>query len=440
MADPLGRGTTSFEQPRALFWWLAPRQALFAGAFLLISLVLVEPGLERGPSFSLKAATVALGLSLLSSGGLLWAKARGRPLTSLALGQLLLDQALWSVVVYLSGGPASSATPGYGIMCLLGGIFLGVPGAIAAALGAGVFYSLVTLLMQSGALHPPPDQHSTTYELPADQLSSYVIVNLLALMLVALLVSYLSERLQRTQGELVRAENRAEEAEKLAALGRLSAGLAHEIRNPLSSISGAVQMLSTSVVDTDDRQLCDIVLRESKRLEELVNDMLDLSRSRPPTLRPTDLRVLINDVLRLSLASGRAQSDVNLCLITEDDAHPVVQADADQLRQLLWNLVRNAVQASAAGGEVRVRLASHPEVSVTVEDDGSGIDSQARLHIFDAYYTTRSQGTGIGLAVVKRIADEHGFRLRVESDQGEGARFEVLMGKSISDAQTHPMT
>src|SRR5690606_17184886 len=105
-----------------------------------------------------------------------------------------------------------------------------------------------------------------------------------------------------------------------------------------------------------------------------------------------------------------------------------ISADPDQVRQLVWNLVRNAIQASASGGQVRVRLISAPRAALVVEDEGMGIDSAAMAQLFDAFYTTRSKGAGIGLAVVKRIADEHEFSITVTSDPGDGTSFSVDFG------------
>lgn len=419
--------------PRTLGWLAAFRITVFGAAFLIVSLELVSPGARGTVTYSTALALGALVASLLSTAFAYGAYRWGSPHRSILLTSLLIDQALWTVMVYLSGGPASGATALYGVSCLIGGIVVGVPGAMLSALGGGVFYSLLTLLVQSNTLPVPPDQPSRTYTLASDDVTYHVVINLLALLFVALLVSNLSERLQRARGALVVAEDRADRAEKMAALGRLSLGLAHEIRNPLSSISGSVQLLRTTVVEDDDRQLCDIVLRESKRLEELVTDMLDLARPRAPHLAPVVLLPLLEDVVRLAGVSGRATSDVDVNLITPEDRGATVWGDAAQLRQLFWNLVRNAVQASESGGEVRVRLDSDAaSVSVSVEDDGSGIDSQARLHLFDAYYTTRSHGTGIGLAVVKRIADEHGFIVEVPTGSS-GATFVLRMPRYLPE-------
>jgi signal transduction histidine kinase len=132
----------------------------------------------------------------------------------------------------------------------------------------------------------------------------------------------------------------------------------------------------------------------------------------------------------LASRSGRAVSDVKIVFAGPDSL--CVRADAGQLRQLIWNLVRNAVQASTAGGAVGVRVEEGAgRVALVVEDDGIGIDAEAKERLFDAFFSTRSHGTGIGLAVVKRIADDHGFSITVESESGSGARFRVELGERV---------
>jgi len=212
-------------------------------------------------------------------------------------------------------------------------------------------------------------------------------------------------------------------------LGRLAAGLAHEIRNPLGSIAGSVQLLRTGkALDDEDKQLCEIIQREANRLNDLVSDMVDLAKPRKPDLALVDVATIAREVVALAGKSGRAVSDVDVVL--EGDGKPAwVRADSAQLRQLVWNLVRNAVQASAAGDVVTVSVSSGAEgVVLSVIDHGVGIEEAQMPLLFDAFFTTRSQGSGVGLAVVKRIADEHGFMIHVKSEAGRGASFRVLMG------------
>jgi signal transduction histidine kinase len=289
-------------------------------------------------------------------------------------------------------------------------------------------------MLQTGWLAPPPDQPLALYRLPTAEIGYYVMVNLLALVVVTLLAGYLSERLRITGGQLVRAEERAEQAERMAALGQLAAGLAHEIRNPLGSIAGSIQLLKSGKgLSEEDRRLCEIVEREAGRLNDLITDMMDLSRQRAPTFTSVDAAALVREVVELASKSGRAASDV--AVIFSGPEHAWVRADDAQLRQLVWNLVRNAVQASTAGDEVEVsvRIDGQPEsVELNVKDQGIGIDEEAKKRLFDAFFTTRSKGTGVGLAVVKRIADEHGFGIDVESAQGRGAEFRVHLGPPLT--------
>src|SRR6185437_3168899 len=219
----------------------------------------------------------------------------------------------------------------------------------------------------------PPDQPVDAYATQWADMGYPIFVNLLALCVVTLLASYLAERLRITGGHLEKATLRAEEAERLALLGRLAAGLAHEIRNPLGSIAGSIELLRTGgTLSDEDRKLCEIVERETGRLNALVGDMLDLSRPRAPTKTVVDLAALSRDVSTLAAQSGRG-SDV-VVRYEGSRAAPVL-ADAAQIRQVVWNLLRNAVQASAPGAEVVVRIAEGRTgaLLLSVIDQGAGI-------------------------------------------------------------------
>jgi signal transduction histidine kinase len=206
----------------------------------------------------------------------------------------------------------------------------------------------------------------------------------------------------------------------------LAAGLAHEIRNPISAISGSTKLLGDSpALSAEDRQLCGIIQQEARRLNDLVTDMINLTRPRPPTFTAIDVAAVAREVIRLARESGRGAGDVGIRFEGAD--HVLVRADGSQIRQLIWNLVRNAVQASGPGDEVLVRVVDDPGAKPWLEiaDNGVGIDEAAQERVFDAFFTTRSQGTGIGLAVVRRIVDDHGYTIDLKSAAGQGATFRV---------------
>ncbi|MCA9630141.1 MAG: two-component sensor histidine kinase [Myxococcales bacterium] len=425
--------------PRRLVW-------LTGGRVLLLALLLgLLGGLGlKGDALVLDQFTPRLSLltlfaSFVLAGIYSLVLRSGKHLEVLADLQVIFDQVVWTVLAYLSGGASSGAASLYGLSCAVGAILTGFRGAGIAAVSGIVCYGTLVTSLHLGWLGPPPDQPLQAYVYTPKELGYYSLLNSLVIVTVMLLSGTLAERLAKAGGQIQAAEERAEEAERMAALGRLAAGLAHEIRNPLGSISGSIQLLKTSsALAEEDKQLCEIIQRESSRLNDLVTDMMDLSRPRKPDRRRMDLAVTAREVVELSATSGRAVSDVQVVYLGPD--HAFIEADGAQMRQLVWNLVRNAVQASSAGDEVRVRLSDVDSgYELAVEDDGIGIEEEARERLFDAFFTTRSKGTGVGLAVVKRIADEHGFRVEVDSSEGHGARFRVVAPRLEADPATEPV-
>lgn len=376
---------------------------------------------------------------------------RRQHLRRLAEAQIVLDQMTWTAIVYVTGGATSGATSFYGLTCLVGAVLIGLRGAaIAAIAGIGAFASLCAGF-GFGYLAPPSDQRAGNYILEWDAIIYPLGVNALGIVVVSLLAGYLAERLRRTGGALQEANERAASAERLAMLGRIAAGLAHEIRNPLGSIRGSIELLREAPgLTEEDRRLCDIIQREAGRLNHLVSDMMDLARPRQPQPEAVDVAALARDVVELASRSERSGAgDVD---VEYDGPAGSVWATCDgaQMRQVLWNLVRNGVQASGAGSTVRVSVregeaGSPGRVVMAVSDSGPGIAPGSRDKIFDAFFTTRSQGAGMGLAVVRRIIDDHapvGASIEVRNvlengasraaSGASGATFEVRLARAPS--------
>jgi len=224
--------------------------------------------------------------------------------------------------------------------------------------------------------------------------------------------------------------------ERLAVLGRLSAGLAHEIRNPLSSISGSVELVRDSTaMDDEDTRLLNIVIDEVDRLDELVSTMLEVGKPREPLREEFDLRRTVRDVAEVAARGPAAPKQVT---ITPDTAaEPVMAlADAGQVRQVLWNLVKNALEASPPESEVHVRTYSAEDGSAVVEvsDEGAGIDNAQKQRVYDMFHSERTHGSGIGLALVRQIVDAHDGTIEIMSGEGRGATFIVR----LPGGQPHP--
>lgn len=418
---------------RRLLWLNLVRLVVLSILLVVIGLTFTGPYFDWGAQSSL-LALLAVALSYGLAGASSALLRRGNNVENIAHIHLVFDQITWTILIYVSGGINSAATSFYGLTCVAGAILTGLRGASLGAAAAVVSYGAMTAGFWLHWLQGPSDQMRSAYQFTNEELGYRLGLNVLGVVVVTLLAGYLAERLRLTGGQLAMAEERAQRAERMAALGRLATGLAHEIRNPLGAISGCIQLLNSSKgLNCEERELCTIIQRESVRLNELVTDMVDLARPRRPNFVLIDVVSIARDVVELSSASGRAATDVKVMYVGPTTG-AIVRADGSQLRQLVWNLVRNAVQASNPGDEVLVEVASDSgHTMLRVTDQGIGIDANARENLFDAFFTTRSHGTGVGLAVVKRIADEHGFVVRVDSQEGGGAVFEVDFGPASKE-------
>jgi two-component system sensor histidine kinase PilS (NtrC family) len=229
--------------------------------------------------------------------------------------------------------------------------------------------------------------------------------------------------------ELKRLEQHMRRAERLATVGQLAAGVAHEIRNPLASISGSIELLRQAPqVSEDDRSLMTIVTREIDRLNALITDLLDYANPRPPQVVEFDLVVLVDETLQVA-RQDRALADIALTVTAP--ARLPIAADPAQLRQVLWNLVRNAADAAAAGGRhVGVTIRDEPAVAgvaIEVTDDGPGIPAEQVARIFDPFFTTKRRGTGLGLATCHALVADHAGRIDVDSAPGRGTTMIVRL-------------
>jgi two-component system, NtrC family, sensor histidine kinase PilS len=227
--------------------------------------------------------------------------------------------------------------------------------------------------------------------------------------------------------ELRRLEAQSRRSERLAMIGQLAAGVAHEIRNPLASISGSIELLRQGpVASEDDRTLMAIVHREIQRLNVLIGDLLDYANPRPPQLVDFDLGVMIEETLHVARAET-AFATVEMAMSV--DRPMPIHGDPAKLRQVLWNLLRNAADAAAVGGKhVRVDARrSFDATTITVADDGPGIPADQLAHIFDPFFTTKSKGTGLGLATCHAIVAEHQGHIDVASEVGRGTQMIVTI-------------
>jgi two-component system sensor histidine kinase PilS (NtrC family) len=255
--------------------------------------------------------------------------------------------------------------------------------------------------------------------------------------------------------KVVSMEHELRISERMAAVGEMAARIAHEIRNPLASISGSVQLLQGSGggerPDPEHGRLMGIVVREVDRLNALIGDFLLYSRPAPVRLEPVRLASIVEEVAKMSGSQSAHEIDFEL----ELDFEVEVMGDPALLKAVVWNLWNNAVEAVGVQGTIRGRVTWFPGdlaqerasadrkgeedrprpdqnerrlALLEVEDSGPGIAADVHEMIFEPFFTTKREGTGLGLATVQRIVEQHGGAIEASSDPGRGARFRVLLG------------
>lgn len=227
--------------------------------------------------------------------------------------------------------------------------------------------------------------------------------------------------------------------EWLASLGEMSAGMAHEIRNPLGALAGAMQMLRKDLhADETSQRLMDIAIREATRLDTIITEFLQYARPPALNLGEYDLNKLLAETL--DLVQHEARTRTNIRIETKPSQEALVgQVDQDQLKQVFWNLATNAFDAMPKGGQLTIATGCRSidaggrkgdVIEISFQDSGEGISKKNLDNIFLPFFTTKKQGSGLGLAAVHRIVDLHGGWIKVESKEHEGSRFVVCLPRS----------
>jgi len=226
------------------------------------------------------------------------------------------------------------------------------------------------------------------------------------------------ERLHRTQ---------MSRAEHLATLGELATGLAHEIRNPLAGIAGVIEIIGRDLPSSSPaRSVVKEVRQEIGRINQIVADLLQTARPHPPHVRPSDLNTTVEHAVMLGRQQALSKS-IEIVL-QKAPSLPLVEHDSDQLHQVLLNLLLNALQSVDVNGNIRVTVKQLGKMAaVEVADNGRGIAPEHLPNIFRPFYTTKGNGTGLGLSLARRIVEDHHGRIDVTSAVGKGATFTVVL-------------
>jgi signal transduction histidine kinase len=239
----------------------------------------------------------------------------------------------------------------------------------------------------------------------------------------------MEDQLALREEELERKNRELMQTKKLAAIGTLASGVAHELNNPLNNIYLSAQVLAKEAGEGCSREVKEAVgdiVGQTERVKRIVSDLLEFARGRELQFREVELKGLITDAYR-HLGSSRNLEKVRFSL-GADSSQTVVLADQGQLEQVFANLFANAVDAMGGAGDLRVTMRSSAQsVTITVSDSGRGIPRESIEKIFEPFFTTKDKGTGLGLAIVYNIIKKHNGDITVGSEEGKGATFTVTL-------------
>ncbi len=222
-------------------------------------------------------------------------------------------------------------------------------------------------------------------------------------------------------------------SEKFAALGRLSAGVAHEIRNPLNSIKGFIQYFQKKLaLEPEDYRYTDLMLTEVDRLNRVISKLLAYSKPREPRLTIRSAEEIVDHCVRVVEREAR-ESGVEIIVEPSDPELPLVMVDSDQMTQVFLNILINAIEATPSGEKVSIALVGihNGRLQVVTSDKGKGIPRENIDKLFDPFFSTKKKGTGLGLAIVKSIIEGHGGDIDVESEPGKGTKFIVTLNPYV---------
>ncbi|NOX87396.1 MAG: sensor histidine kinase [Calditrichaeota bacterium] len=252
---------------------------------------------------------------------------------------------------------------------------------------------------------------------------------------LALKLEKLNEKQKQQTEKMLELERELRAADRLATIGELTASLAHEVRNPLASIHGAVEIIRDLVPEKIKKsEFFDILFEETKRLNTVVESYLAFAKKQPHSVSRIDLKETVLTLIKM--LESRARKNKIIIRAEFGEKPIIVHGDPYLLQQVLMNVLLNSVQAMTDGGNIILRIKKirnfkdngdldDPKVLISIRDEGKGIPKEYLNKIFKPFFTTKKSGTGLGLAIVKRIADENGWKINIQSEINKGTTFEL---------------
>ncbi len=333
-----------------------------------------------------------------------------------------VDTFFVTLIIFVTGGFLSVFSFLYLVVIIYSSMLLPMRGTMVIAALCGLQFGGLVELEYFGILDPF-GTNSNTLASAYDwyQIFFKLMITLLACFAVAFLSSLLSEQTRKSKEELRAMEGHVKRVEKMASIGEMAAGLAHEIKNPLASLTGSIQLLQEDMrYDPDHARLMQIILREADRLSSLASNFLFYARPPAGKVEPIELDRALLETAELFEKDGSNNGRISTIKNVSSDVW--ITMDPGHLHQILWNLLLNAAEAIDGEGQIGIEMfpLKNRYACVKITDNGCGISQEALKSIFDPFVTTKPNGTGLGLSIVHRILEAYDAWLNVESELNKG--------------------
>jgi two-component system, NtrC family, sensor histidine kinase HydH len=339
--------------------------------------------------------------------------------------QIGTDTLLVTLIIFITGSFTSIFSFLYLVVIIYSSMIIFRKGSMIMAAFCSIQYGILIDLEYYGIIDPYFLKESSSIGNYAWHLVFFkVVITMVACFAVAFLSGLLSEQLRRTKKELSVMKERVERVEKMAYLGEMATGITHEVKNPLASLAGSIQILRKDIpYNPEHDKLMQIVLRETDRLNALVSNFLLFAKPPVGKIERVDLESALSETIKLFEKNQDTSRRVSII----SDFYPNIWVEIDpvHLRQVMWNIILNAAEAIEGEGLIKVKTypLKHNYACVEVNDTGCGMTKTLIQSIFNPFFTTKSSGTGLGLSIVHRILESYNSWLDVESEVGKGTRF-----------------
>ncbi len=346
----------------------------------------------------------------------------------LAYVQIIMDTFGVMLIIYVTGGFSSVFTFLYLVVIIYTSMLLLLKGSIIIATLASLQYGVLVELEYYGIITPYLGEPYLSSSIDESHIIYRIIIFLIACFAVSVLSGILAAQLKGARQDLKITQQHLKRVEKMAAMDELISGIAHEVKNPLASLSGSIQLLRE---DTDpgsyEDKLMQIILRETERLKNIVNNIGLFAKPNINNAKKTNLIEAIEETVALFVNDPEWGERIHVQMHLKKNISVFI--DPEHFSQILWNLLKNAAQSIKGQGEIIIELTSARKnrVYLSIEDNGSGIDKSQKNHIFDPFFTTKAEGTGLGLSIIHRIIDTYNGMIDFESSPGKGTIFTILL-------------